>query len=299
MRLAGELAARGAERPLLAALDIPWFCKVEPIDVESKQTLFYGNTQPPTSLFRPCLDFCAARSVNLITRPTHLNFGASGLRQELSGVLPALSARSPTRAAPRHRLLGLEHDSLIEPPASPPGADGWLEDAHLPSINVRETLQVWFKKNPKIGLEERAARARVMSLFFHMSVFFGIPVFLVAFVKRDDPFALHHAKAAAVSFLTFYAALFIAFQGSMFAFGVCLLAYIPALFAIWAAAGGHHAGVLGWGHVGEILFFPIKAKKTTSTRQISAHPDPVELLDVEELAELVEIARSQRQPPES
>lgn len=192
----------------------------------------------------------------------------------------------------------MEDDSLRNSPASPPGADGWLEDAYLPSINVRETLQVWFKKDAKIGLKEQAARARVMSLFFHMSVFFGLPIFLVAFIKRDDPFALHHAKAAAVSFASFYGALFVAFTGSTLALGLCLLAYLPALFAIWSAAGGRHAGLLGWGYVGEILFFPIQAKKTTSTRQISAYPDPVELLDVDELAELVEVARSQRPPPE-
>ncbi|MFB6351933.1 MAG: hypothetical protein ABEN55_17390, partial [Bradymonadaceae bacterium] len=51
------------------------------------------------------------------------------------------------------------------------------------------------------------SRATTMAILSHMSVLFGIPVFLVPLLQRTHPLSLHHAKAAGLIWFAFYALL--------------------------------------------------------------------------------------------
>lgn len=109
-------------------------------------------------------------------------------------------------------------------------------------------------------LSEGASRERLGALFMHMSILCGLPIFALSFLNRDNPFVLHHAKAAAVNFLLFYTVLFLSFSVTPSLFWLLIPLYLSALVAIWRLTGGHRAGVLGLGPVGEALFFVIQPK---------------------------------------
>ncbi len=94
----------------------------------------------------------------------------------------------------------------------------------------------------------------------HMSILCGFPIFLFALFTRDDPFVLHHAKAAGTGFLLFYASLIFGILWSPLFFWVALALYVPSLIGVWRASGGQKLGMLGLGLVGEVLFFPFQLK---------------------------------------
>lgn len=145
----------------------------------------------------------------------------------------------------------------------PRGTDGWAIDQYAPTVGVGETMKalVHRPRHRELTEEELASRARAMALFCHMSVLFGLPVFLIPMVTRDDPFVLHHAKAAAVIFTIFYGALVSAIVVSPLIFAGVVFAYLPGLIAVHHAAGGEKAGLLGMGWAGELLLFPIQTKR--------------------------------------
>lgn len=100
----------------------------------------------------------------------------------------------------------------------------------------------------------RLDRAEVMAILSHMSVLFGIPVFMVPLVVRKDALALHHAKAAAIAYFAFYGVLLAAMFGSSLLLPVALAFYIPPLVGIARAVQHRDAGLLGLGDLGEWLF---------------------------------------------
>lgn len=100
----------------------------------------------------------------------------------------------------------------------------------------------------------RLDRAEVMAILSHMSVLFGIPVFMVPLVVRKDALALHHAKAAAIAYFAFYAALATAMFGSSLLLPLALAFYIPPLIGIARAVQHRNAGLVGLGDLGEWLF---------------------------------------------
>lgn len=152
------------------------------------------------------------------------------------------------------------HDTPPKP-APPPGTDGWVEERYRPTSSLGETFGAMISPaDREITDEEKAARSRATAILCHMSVLFGVPIFLAPFFKRDDPFVLHHAKASAVIFLVFYSTLLAALLGSGWFFALTLSAYIPGIICIWRASGGEAAGMTGLGGVGEMLFFPLKPR---------------------------------------
>ncbi|MEM1350364.1 MAG: hypothetical protein AAGI01_17525 [Myxococcota bacterium] len=143
----------------------------------------------------------------------------------------------------------------------PQGTDGFIEEYYVPTMSVGSSFQAFIKpESAELTDEERAARARVMALFCHMSVLFGLPVFLIPMCSRDEPFVLHHAKVAALLYVLFYAALAVSVAVNPYAFWVMILAYLPAMIAVHHAAGGERAGLLALGPLAEALFFPLKVK---------------------------------------
>lgn len=93
-----------------------------------------------------------------------------------------------------------------------------------------------------------------------MSILCGFPIFLFALFTRDDPFVLHHAKAAGAGFLLFYASLIFGILWSPAWFWIALALYIPSLIGVWRASAGQRLGLLGFGLVGEVLFFPFQPR---------------------------------------
>jgi len=94
----------------------------------------------------------------------------------------------------------------------------------------------------------------VMALLSHLSVLFGLPVFIAPFLFRSDSLSLHHAKAAAIIFFLFYALLGGALLGWPALIPVAMVMYVPALVGIYRAVQGRDAGLLGFGALGEWLF---------------------------------------------
>lgn len=110
---------------------------------------------------------------------------------------------------------------------------------------------------PADQTEEKAgfpSRATTMAIMSHMSVLFGIPVFLVSLVRRKHALSLHHAKAAAVIWFFFYAFLGLSSLSSALFLPLAFLFYLPALAGIYRAVQGREAGKWGLGDLGERVF---------------------------------------------
>jgi hypothetical protein len=108
--------------------------------------------------------------------------------------------------------------------------------------------------------EPIVSRPATMAILSYMSILFGVPVFLVPLVRRRDALSLHHAKAAALVWLAFYAALVLSFFVSGLFTPVMLLLYLPALVGIHRALQGREAGRWGAGDLAEWLFEYPKAE---------------------------------------
>ncbi len=161
---------------------------------------------------------------------------------------------------------------------TPGGADGWVDDSYAPSVGVGETFKslVNAPRDRAPTEAELASRARAMALFCHMSVLFGLPIFMLPMYTRDDPFVLHHAKAAGAIFCVFYGSLIAGIALNPWIFFGVIAAYLPGLLAVHHAAGGERAGWLALGWMGEALFFPIQLKP--EARRLASER-PTRLLD--------------------
>ena len=109
--------------------------------------------------------------------------------------------------------------------------------------------------------EEEVRRGKGLALLSHGSVLFGLPVFLIPLVMRDNRFALHHAKAAAVNFILFAAMLALTFGTCGIFLPAMLLCYVPALVGVVLASSGERAGPFAFGNLGERLFARITVKE--------------------------------------
>lgn len=114
-----------------------------------------------------------------------------------------------------------------------------------------------FEPPPNLDMEG----SRLMAILCHLSCFFGLPVFLLPLLKRDDAFALHHAKAAAVNFILFAAMLALTFGTCGIFLPAMLLCYVPALVGVVLASSGERAGPFAFGNLGERLFARITVKE--------------------------------------
>lgn len=97
-------------------------------------------------------------------------------------------------------------------------------------------------------------RGRIMAVFCHFSVMFGLPVFVIPFLLRDNAFVLHHAKAAGVIYLLCTAWLAAALLNCALFLPFAFLCYIPALIGIHRASAGVEAGSAALGRTGESVF---------------------------------------------
>ena len=101
------------------------------------------------------------------------------------------------------------------------------------------------------------SRAKSMAVLSHMSVLFGIPVFLVPLIQRKEALPLHHAKAAGLIWFVFYGLLALSTLTTGLLIPVMFLFYLPALVGIYRAIQGREAGRWGLGDLAERIFpFP-------------------------------------------
>lgn len=145
------------------------------------------------------------------------------------------------------------------------GADGWVshetaqrqkpqpefhEHPHNPLMVVNQT-------NP---LQEEVDKGKALAILSHASLFFGLPLFLMPMLTRDNRFALHHGKAAAVTYIYFMLSFVLMLATCGLTFPLIFLAYIPAIVGIVQAANGQLAGTWGFGTLGEKLFGSLDVK---------------------------------------
>lgn len=93
-----------------------------------------------------------------------------------------------------------------------------------------------------------------MALLSHMSVLFGVPVFFAPLFRRKHPLSVHHAKTAAIIWLLFYSCLALSTVSIPVFIPLAMLAYVPALVAVYRAVQGRPAGRWGLGNLAERLF---------------------------------------------
>ena len=187
---------------------------------------------------------------------------------------------------PRYELLGAiraaERPGGVDPFD---GADGDLPLDDRPRVHLLgDTFRgLTLRPSPTLTFEERQARARAMSLLAHMSVLFGVPVFLVELFTREDAHVLRHAKAAGAIWLAFYGLLLVSMLGHTWAFMLCLGLYAPALYAVRRAIHDRPPGLLGFEPLGRALFFfaqpkddplALPAPDAPTPRQIEACDTP-------------------------
>ncbi|MBA2665175.1 MAG: hypothetical protein H0U74_23005 [Bradymonadaceae bacterium] len=113
---------------------------------------------------------------------------------------------------------------------------------------------------------ETIEHGRAMALFSYASVLFGVPVFLIAFAKRDNAFALNHARAAAACFCLCYALILMSLVSCAVFFPLAVLCYIPAIIGMYHAAAGRPAGRSALGHLGDRAFGRIDVRPVDRAR---------------------------------
>lgn len=86
--------------------------------------------------------------------------------------------------------------------------------------------------------------SKALAVLCHLSLFLGIPIWIVPLITRDNAFTLHHAKDAAVTWalgmLVFVGgfAVFILTCGLLPVFVLVFALYIPMLMGLFSAAYG-------------------------------------------------------------
>jgi hypothetical protein len=162
------------------------------------------------------------------------------------------------------------------------GTTGTYTKAMRLRDRLREFTRLERKRAAALTPAERRARTRTMAIFCHMGVLFGIPLFVLPLVERTDPVQMHHARAAALTFVAFHAAMILAIGSSPLWLGGILLCYLPALAGVWAASRDRPVGWLGLGPPADLLLGVI------TPRQLPRDPDddidPLSLLYEEDEA---------------
>lgn len=158
------------------------------------------------------------------------------------------------------------------------GADGWIDDEvdvhgptqampgiltddppHQPPVDLRRSQQHQSTRQvPVDALQKEIEDGKTMAILSHASLLFGLPMFMIPMFSRDNRFALHHSKAAAVTFFWFWVAAAATFVTCGLFVPLMLLCYIPALIGLIQAANGKLAGPWGMGGLGEAIFSGLK-----------------------------------------
>lgn len=103
---------------------------------------------------------------------------------------------------------------------------------------------------------------KTLALLCHGSLLFGLPLFILPLLMRDNRFALHHAKAAGVTYVLFMMMAVLTVLTCGVAFPLIFLCYVPAFVGMVSAAKGELAGVWGMGKLGESLLSGIQVPPT-------------------------------------
>jgi hypothetical protein len=163
-------------------------------------------------------------------------------------------------------------DNPSDEPERERGADGWVqspadqrpyaEPGRGPDLDLdappdqpiaRRAPESRGESPPDRATDTTVEDGKPMAVLSHMSILFGLPIFLVPIIKRDNAFALHHAKSAMVIFLLFILAFVASFATCGLAVPLALLLYVPAIVGVVHAARGERAGRWALGHWGERL----------------------------------------------
>ena len=111
--------------------------------------------------------------------------------------------------------------------------------------------------------ERTTPDGRSLAILSHMSLLFGLPVFIIPLLQRNNALALHHAKAAALIYFGFYGTLILSMYSTGLFLPLAMLFYLPGLVGIYRAINHEPAGRWGLGDLAERLF-PHPAQSSNS-----------------------------------
>jgi uncharacterized membrane protein len=165
---------------------------------------------------------------------------------------------------------------------TPPGADGWVDGEPEDAARRKPRPADFAEPAPQEPLYEQPRHypiqrrqpqnapadphaemideGKPLALFSHLSILFGLPIFMIPLLQRENAFALHHAKAAGVTFILFLMMFVLTFLTCGLAVPLLLLCYIPAIVGLVKASQGERCTSLAFGNLGESIFSSIKLK---------------------------------------
>ncbi|RAL21761.1 hypothetical protein DL240_12990 [Lujinxingia litoralis] len=159
--------------------------------------------------------------------------------------------RPAARCRARRQVITSRID---EAPGEPPTVPGALPGAPPSSLPARRCPEEALGQGPRRFLYFDREKGAGLAVLSYCSVLFGVPFFIVPLVLRDNPFTLHHAKAAGAVYLVCYSLLLLATVHSALFLPLALVAYIPAWIGMYRAAAGREAGQAALGRPGERIF---------------------------------------------
>lgn len=103
---------------------------------------------------------------------------------------------------------------------------------------------------------------RSLAILSHMSLLFGLPIFLIPLLQRKNALAIHHAKAAGLIYFGFYGTLLLSMYSTGLFVPLAMLFYLPGLVGIYRAINKQAAGRWGLGDLAERLLPHPEARVT-------------------------------------
>lgn len=107
---------------------------------------------------------------------------------------------------------------------------------------------------PNANTDASPSAGKSMAVLGHLSVLFGLPVFLLPLLQNDDDFSRRHGRAAALIYLGFYGSIGLSFLNCGVFMPLAMLFYIPAVVAIGRAVEGRPPGKWGFGELADRIF---------------------------------------------
>lgn len=181
---------------------------------------------------------------------------------------------------PRDRSVSSNDWNNTNPP---PDADGWVApskrradersprrvdfaEPRPPDVDLAPPEHYPLQKTERPGQPrgtraETAENGQAMAIFAHLSILFGLPIFLIPLLQRDNAFSLHHAKAAGAIYGLFLLCALVSMITCGLGVPLALLCYVPAIVGIVRAANLQEAGPWGLGDIGERIFSRLEVKE--------------------------------------
>jgi hypothetical protein len=110
------------------------------------------------------------------------------------------------------------------------------------------------QREPANRFEYDVESGRTLALLSHLGIIFGLPLFIIPLITRDNALSLHHAKAAAANFIFMMIAAVVTFVTCGLGFPLLFLPWVFAIVGMVNASGGKEAGPWGLGTLGESVF---------------------------------------------